>query len=812
MLNLKFLLTIALISVQTIMFAQEICNNAIDDDNDGLVDLNDDECQCDDVKPLTQVDGYICRDNLKLIMDDNDAISYQWYHDGVALIGQTESELVLMETPTVEGFYEVLVTLASGCYTSEPYKVEILTHEVYLGEEVICDGDTIIFGGFALTFEGFFQNNGYAVDGCDSITTLNVVVVQPTFGTVNGQICQGELFELNNISTTTPGQYFDTIPNTFGCDSIITLNLEEGDFQQRLEFGTICPGEIYEAYGQSLTTPGDHEILIENPIGCDTLVTLSLIETSPPTAALTVGVCPGELYEGFDIGIHELVVENPAGCDTIFTLTVQETQQPTLNLAANICEGDIYTEYGLSEEDSGMFEVVLPALDGCDTMLTIDLTVEEIPTEYIEAFICNGDIYTDYGLSETETGINTVTVEGNGVCDSIITIDLVVTNIIELNLSANICEGEEYNDYGIQTDVEGIHENSIISPTGCDSIITVNLTVGVPTESFITPEICESEYFELHDIYTDSAGVYQTVIQNSMGCDSTINVDLTVLIGETEEVFYSICEGEYLELNNEYYYEEDIYYTNLISEAGCDSSLILNLTVIEQPKAFREVFICKGETYEYEGLSEYQEGVYDLVIPNDDQCDSLITIQLFVIEPNEGIDLPYYNSVSYGSTIDITPDFMGEGVTNIIWMDDTGEEIGSGPILEDYMTLTDTHVDLVAIDANGCPVEARAIIDVTLDIDIFIPSIFTPDSEDGNGTFQIFGNNTVTGIKEIAIYDRWGELVYSATDQGINEGYHGWDGYFRGRKVIAGAYAYIIDFNIVTGAVVTKTGTITLAY
>ena len=812
MVNLKNLLTIVIISMQTMTFAQEICNNAIDDDGDGLVDLNDDECQCDDVKPLSEVDGFICRDNLKLIMEDPNAISYQWYKDGVAIVGETAFELILMENPTVEGNYEVLITLASGCYTSEPHEVEIITHEVYLGEEIICDGDTIFFGGFALTFEGFFQNNGFAVDGCDSITTLNVVVVQPTFGTVNGQICQGELFELHNISTTTPGNYMDTIPNTYGCDSIITLNLTEGDFQQRLEFGTICTGGVYEGYGMTIDEPGDHEILIENPTGCDTLVTLSLIETPPPTEQLTVGVCPGDQYDGYDIGVYEIVLDNPTGCDTLLTLTVEEDQQPSSNLSARICDGDTYTEYGLSEENSGMFEVILPASDGCDTLLTINLTVEEIPTEYLEVFICDGDVYTGYGLSETDTGISTVTVQGNGVCDSIVTIDLVVTDVIVLDLTANICEGEEYNNYGIQTDVEGTHTNSIISPSGCDSIVTVILSIGGPTESFLTAEICESEIYELHGISADSTGMYQTVIENSMGCDSTINVELNVLIGEPEELFYTICEGDYLELNDEYYYEEDVYYTNLVSESGCDSTIVLNLTVTEQPKAFREAYICRGETFEYESLSENQEGVFELVIPNAEECDSLVTIQLFVIEPNEGIELPYYNQVSYGSTIDIRPEYLGDGVTNIIWMDEDGLEIGTGPVLEDFMTLTDTHVDLIAIDANGCPVEARAIIDVTIDIDIFIPNVFTPGSEDGNGTFQIYGNETITGIKEIAIYDRWGELVYTARDQEINENYVGWDGYFLGKKALSGAYAYIIDFNVITGTVITKTGAITVIH
>ena len=336
------------------------------------------------------------------------------------------------------------------------------------------------------------------------------------------------------------------------------------------------------------------------------------------------------------------------------------------------------------------------------------------------------------------------------------------------------------------------------------------IQLGTPSESFLVEQICESEFFDLHDIHENTSGIYETIIPNSFGCDSTITVDLEVLVGQEEEVFYSICEGDFLELNGEKYSEEDTYNQNLVSQNGCDSSLIVNLTVETQPTALREAFICKGEVFEFMDLETNEEGVYDFIVPSEESCDSLVSIQLFVIEPDEGVELTYYHTVTYGNPIDITPSFMGDGVTNITWMNDEGEEIGNGPILEGFMTLEDTHVNLTAIDGNGCPVSARALIDVSIDVDIFIPTIFTPDSEDDNRTFQIYGGATVSDIREIAIYDRWGELVFHRENAGINETFLGWDGYFLGEKVISGAYAYIIDFEIITGVVVTRTGTITV--
>jgi len=155
---------------------------------------------------------------------------------------------------------------------------------------------------------------------------------------------------------------------------------------------------------------------------------------------------------------------------------------------------------------------------------------------------------------------------------------------------------------------------------------------------------------------------------------------------------------------------------------------------------------------------------------------------------------------------------MGEGVTEIIWTNDEGEQIGTGPNLENFTTLEDMTIQLEGLDANGCPVGARAIIDVAIEVDIFVPTIFTPDGDGDNDTFQLYGGPTVSGIKEIYIYDKWGELMHSAKDVPATDDYIGWDGTLGGKKAIAGVYAYIAVFNIVTGGEKTVKGTVTMVY
>jgi len=789
------------------MCGQEICDNAIDDDNDGLIDLNDDACECDNTIQFTAVTGSICGEYLNLVLDDADATSFQWYKNGIALIGETGSELLLEDTENQEGNYQVMVIKPDGCYLSE----------VYLGEHNICQGDTIFFGGFALTFTGFFQETNQGVNGCDSTTTIDVIVQDPLPGYIAHQICNGQTFTHDGVEYDTPGLYDVETTTTIGCDSLYTVHIIEGDLEIIEIDASICPGESYDDFGISEDEAGTYESIVNNPNGCDTMITVNLTLSDSPTLIITERLCPGDTYDQYGIltdlpGNYEAILENTAGCDTVLNLIILEEDQPTLNFSENICAGDVYEEYGLSETESGSYVSYLSASEGCDTLVTIDLSVEEIPTAIIQHSICTGDTYIFHDIEETESGTYTTSYDYGGICDSLITVELLVTETIELDLVRTICQGEFFDQYGIYADETGDYQNTITNTIGCDSIITLNLTVASPTESFLTEVICPDTFFDLNDIHENTSGSYQTVIENVNGCDSTINVELTVLEVAYEEVAYSICEGDELQLNGETYTEEGIYDTQLLTTQGCDSTLVVDISVIQQPTAFREVYICEGETYEYGPLIEDQEGLYEFNIENQDACDSIITIQLLVIEPSEGVALDYYHTVSYGNPIDIRPEFMGSGVTDITWTNEEGEEIGSGPVLENFMTLEDMNIALNGTDANGCPVEARAIIDVSLEIDIFVPTIFTPDGDGNNDRFQLYGGPTVSQIKEIYIYDKWGELMHSAKNVPATDEYIGWDGMHRGKPAIQGAYAYIAIFDIVTGDEKTVKGMVTLVY
>jgi gliding motility-associated-like protein len=86
---------------------------------------------------------------------------------------------------------------------------------------------------------------------------------------------------------------------------------------------------------------------------------------------------------------------------------------------------------------------------------------------------------------------------------------------------------------------------------------------------------------------------------------------------------------------------------------------------------------------------------------------------------------------------------------------------------------------------------------------LYIPNSFTPNSNDLNDLFCVYG----TSIKKIdlEIFDRWGELLFKTTDITM-----GWDGTFHGKPVEKGVYVYSIRCEWESGTHTYRTGTVTI--
>jgi len=87
------------------------------------------------------------------------------------------------------------------------------------------------------------------------------------------------------------------------------------------------------------------------------------------------------------------------------------------------------------------------------------------------------------------------------------------------------------------------------------------------------------------------------------------------------------------------------------------------------------------------------------------------------------------------------------------------------------------------------------VVGVELTKEIEVPNIFSPDGDSKNDRFFVKDGKNVAHIRNIKLYDRWGELVWSDGDYAFaNRFDHFWDGVFKGKKAMQGVYVYLVEF------------------
>jgi gliding motility-associated-like protein len=104
-------------------------------------------------------------------------------------------------------------------------------------------------------------------------------------------------------------------------------------------------------------------------------------------------------------------------------------------------------------------------------------------------------------------------------------------------------------------------------------------------------------------------------------------------------------------------------------------------------------------------------------------------------------------------------------------------------------------------DVNGC--SASDNIAVYYDPIIYIPNTFTPDDDEFNQGFRVYGSNITEFTLEI--YDRWGELIYMIYDF---DDY--WDGSYKGRVCQDGTYVWKLTYTDFQNRKEIKTGHVNL--
>lgn len=559
------------------------------------------------------------------------------------------------QTFTNAGNYQVGFTAVSGCDST--VLLNLLVEDVLIESATVelCEGESFTVGNSVYTTTGQYQNDFITPEGCDSSFFLNLTVHPLKSTTLNPSICNGESFSMGGVEYTTTGTYQTTLTQAAtGCDSLVTLNLTVLPTPETFLTPSICAGETFTVGNMNYQAAGIYTQVLTASNGCDSTVHLDLTVLDVPETFLTPSICQGESYTvGTSTytqpGSFTDMLTAANGCDSIvhLDLTVLPTAASTLDVL--ICQGETYTLDGVDYGTTGQFAAVLAAANGCDSTVTLNLTVAPVELTQIVASICESGSFPVGNSVYDQTGVYRDTLNTVFGCDSIVVLDLTVTNFYQTNLSISLCEGASYTVGTSVYETTGFYTDQFTSQDGCDSFVNLNLTVLPIPVTDLTPSICAGESYSVGNSVYTATGVYQDILTAASGCDSIVNLDLTVI--PIPEVFLTeaICSGESFTVGNTVYTTSGAYTDILTAAGGCDSIVNLNLTVFPIPETNLEITICDGETYGV-GSSQYSaSGNYTDVLTAFTGCDSVVNLRLSVLEiPETFLDIAICDGESVG--------------------------------------------------------------------------------------------------------------------------------------------------------------------
>ncbi len=338
----------------------------------------------------------------------------------------------------------------------------------------------------------------------------------------------------------------------------------------------------------------------------------SITHVATQTADWSLTVTENESCRGT---ARKTVVVNPSYYDTIY---------------ASICDNQTYIDEMFNTDSAGTYTWYSQTELGCDSLTTLILTVNPTHETLIFDTICFGENYTQNGFDEHEAGLYILNLQNIYGCDSIVKLNLHVKPSYSTTIDAAICDNETYSLNGFSETTEGVYVHTFQNMYGCDSIITLNLTVNPTYEYTIPAEICQGDTYIENNFFESEAGIYTQHLQTINGCDSIVHLELIVNPIYNDTIYSQLCGIPYDD-NNFYETESGIYTQYLQTINGCDSIVTLNLDVWDLFTDSLYVEMYSGDVYNAHGFSESSTGDYVQVYTDVNGCDSTYFLHLDVI-------------------------------------------------------------------------------------------------------------------------------------------------------------------------------------
>jgi gliding motility-associated-like protein len=735
-----------------------------------------------------------CDSIIQVNVSESDALEF--HNTNVLCPG--DSVLVNNEWVDTAGIYVDTFLTAAGCDSIVMTEIIISAFDTTWLSAMTCDPAEA-----GITYTTFAQGN------CDSTVVEEVIFIPPDTTAFISASCNPSDTGLTTV----------TLMNVSGCDSIIITEVNLLPSDTTILITSSCnPGDT-----------GTSTIILTNVAGCDSTIIRTTLFSLSDTTYLHSVVC-----QYSDTAATQQLLQNIKGCDSLVIMTHAYVGSDTTYIHQPSC---------LAGDTGVVFNSFLNQF-GCDSIVSVSTFWVRSDTVYVDDVSCNAG----------DTGTFILHLTNHQGCDSMIVthIDLLPVEWCEVEATIDLEQPRCYGDSAV------LNVNILIGQSPY-TISWYHSGTGMQESQLITSHPANEVY------YLPFPGIYYIEIASSNGITLYDTLDIvsisrlsaSITSGPTFNSYHVPCHGDQTALLSvmvndpgtpPYSFEwsdghQGMFYSNLgagdyeviVTDAkGC--SVTASFAVTQPPPMAYEVVVsdvtCFGENdgafsivnttggippwaISIDGINFQPQltyphlaaGQYNFIIHDQNNCSQIETISIF--QPEDwSISLGKDTLVPYGVSVNIQAEIQGmhAGNLSITWSDDECENCYSRTILPSNT------ISLIveATDQNGCVSSDAINIQLYVARGIYIPNVFSPNDDGINDLFDIHMASGIDRVEEIAVFDRWGNLIYEAFNIPGAGSISAWDGKHNGQELNPGVYAYKIIVHYVDNKQEVMVGNVTL--
>ena len=238
-------------------------------------------------------------------------------------------------------------------------------------------------------------------------------------------------------------------------------------------------------------------------------------------------------YTGAIAGIYTVNIGD-GSCSQNYTFDASACATPcmpsTNNNMLSICAGTSVLLGGVNQSSAGIYIDSLLTPLGCDSIIITNLTLYPavIPVNQ-QINLCVGGSYTINGNTYSNPGIYVDTLNSGNGCDSIVTTGIFLNPIITSQQTIHICAGSSYNLNGTLLTQDGLYTDTLTTATGCDSLVILALLIDAAPVQYISENICEDGFYNFGGQQLNQSGIYHDTLSDVNGCDSILTLELSII-------------------------------------------------------------------------------------------------------------------------------------------------------------------------------------------------------------------------------------------------------------------------------------------